>query len=140
VRRYLLDSAPLAAYINQPTLARALIGPWIAKREVATSIFVYGEVVEYLKSLTDFTLRQFQLRRLLVEVLPLFPTYAIMERYADIRRDLRPPFGPGLIGDMDTLIAATAIEQDLTLVTTDTDFERVRDLKLNLVSAADLRD
>lgn len=46
-------------------------------------------------------------------------TYAILERYADLRRQLRPPYGPGLIGDIDTLIAATALEHDLTLVTTD---------------------
>lgn len=51
-------------------------------------------------------------------------TYAILGRYADLRRQLRPPHGPGLIGDVDALIAATALEHDLTLVTTDTDFER----------------
>src|SRR5207249_99102 len=46
-------------------------------------------------------------------------------RYADLRRQMRPPRGPGLIGDIDTLIAATAIERKLTLVTADTDFQRV---------------
>jgi len=40
-----------------------------------------------------------------------------MELYADIRRQLRPPHGPKLIGDVDTLIAATAMRQDLTLIT-----------------------
>jgi predicted nucleic acid-binding protein len=34
----------------------------------------------------------------------------------------------GLIGDVDTLIAATAIEHGLTLVTTDNHFKRVPDL------------
>jgi predicted nucleic acid-binding protein len=36
---------------------------------------------------------------------------AALEQYADIRRKLRPPQGPGLIGDTDTLIAATALER-----------------------------
>ncbi len=48
-----------------------------------------------------------------------------MQRYADLRRQLRLPRGQGLIGDIDTLIAATALESDLTLVTTDGDFGRV---------------
>jgi predicted nucleic acid-binding protein len=47
---------------------------------------------------------------------------------------LRPPYGPGLIGDIDVLIAATAIEHDLTIVTTDGDFERVPNLKSMIVS------
>jgi predicted nucleic acid-binding protein len=38
-----------------------------------------------------------------------------------------------LIGDIDTLIAATALEYGLTLVTTDTDFERVPNLSLILL-------
>lgn len=134
MRRYLLDSGPLAAYLNGRPAAVQLISPWIDKREVATSILVYGEVIEYFKSLPRFPERRTELRRLLRVVYPYFPTYAILERYADIRRELRPPYGPGLIGDIDTLIAATAIERDLTIVTTDSDFERVPDLKSMLVS------
>ena len=34
------------------------------------------------------------------------------------------------VGDMDLLIAATALRHDLTLLTADRDFERVNDLKL----------
>jgi len=63
-----------------------------------------------------------------------FLTYSILERYAEIRRALRPPYGPGLIGDIDTLIAATALERNLTIVTTDSDYERVPDLKVQRVS------
>ena len=61
---------------------------------------------------------------------PYLVTYAIGEAYADIRRQLRTPHGPGLIGDADTLIAATALTLDLVLVTTDADFERVSGLRL----------
>jgi predicted nucleic acid-binding protein len=134
MRRYLLDSGPLAAYLNGRQAAVQLISPWIARHEVATSIVVYGEIVEYFKSLPDFPERRAELRQLLRAVYPYFPTYAILEHYADIRRGLRPPHGPGLIGDIDTLIAATAIERDLTIVTTDTDFERVPNLKSMIIS------
>jgi predicted nucleic acid-binding protein len=71
---------------------------------------------------------------LLGAIYPYFLTYAIMERYAEIRRTLRPPHGPGLIGDIDTLIAATALERNLTVVTTDSDYERVPDLKVRRIS------
>jgi predicted nucleic acid-binding protein len=134
MRQYLLDSAPLAAYLNGRQVAVDLISPWITRREAATSILVYGEITEYLKGLSHFSRRLTQLRRLLREVYPYFLTYAILDRYADIRRQLRPPHGPGLIGDIDTLIAATALERDLTVVTTDSDFERVPQLKVMLIT------
>ena len=38
------------------------------------------------------------------------------------------------IGDIDTLIAATALERDLTAVTTDSDLERVPQLKFMLIT------
>jgi predicted nucleic acid-binding protein len=41
-----------------------------------------------------------------------------------------PPRGTGLIGDIDTLIAATALERELTIVTADTDFEKVTNYRL----------
>ena len=56
-----------------------------------------------------------------------------MDRYADIRRQLRLPHGPGLIGDVDTLIAATALERGLMVVTTDSDFARVPDLQVMML-------
>ncbi len=71
--------------------------------------------------------------QLLNVVYPYSIDLAIMERYASLRRALRPPYGPGLIGDIDSLIAATAIEHGLTLVTMDGDFARVPGLDLLLV-------
>lgn len=103
----------------------SLITPWIARNEAATSILVYGEVIEHLKGQPDFTDRQQVLRILLQAVYPYFLTYPILEHYADIRRQMRRPYGLGLIGDVDTLIAATAIDRNLTVVTADRDFERV---------------
>ena len=67
--------------------------------------------------------------QLLNVVYPYSIDLAIMERHAS----LRPPYGPGLIGDIDSLIAATAIEHGMTLVTMDGDFARVPGLDLLLV-------
>ena len=133
MRRYLLDTTPLAAYLRGIASARDLIEPWIRRQEAATSILVFGEITEYNKSFPDVARRQEQLRQLLREVSPYIPTFEILERYADIRRQLRPPHGAGLIGDIDTLIAATALEHGLTVVTTDTDYERVPGLDLILL-------
>lgn len=130
---YLLDSSPLTAYIRGRLAAVELIDPWIVRREVVTTLISYGEVTEYNRSFTDAIQRQDELRRVLDQIAPLPLDYAIMERYADLRRRLRPPYGPDLIGDIDTLIAATALEHNLTLVTTDTDYQRVPDLKLELL-------
>lgn len=46
---------------------------------------------------------------------------------------MRAPHGPGLIGDVDTLIAATALERNLTVVTLDQDFTRVPGLRVQLL-------
>lgn len=139
MRRYLLDTTILTAGLFRRPAAVELLTLWITHREVATSILVYGEVVEYLRGLPDFPRRHGQLREFLAEVKPYFVTYPIVERYAIIRRQLRPPHGPGLVGDVDTLIAATALERNLTIVTADSDFQRIPDLKVLLVPKADIR-
>src|SRR5437588_12932553 len=115
MKRYLLETSLLAAYLQSRESAVRLIHPFIARHEVATSILVYAEVTEYVKGLPNAAARQHDLRQLLAEVYPYFLTYAILERYADLRRRLRPPQGNGLIGDLATLIAAAATERNLTL-------------------------
>jgi predicted nucleic acid-binding protein len=77
---------------------------------VATSILAYPEVVAYIKDFADAQRRYPQLRTLLGQVYPYFLTYPILERYTDLCRSLRKPHGKGLIGDIDTPIAATALE------------------------------
>ncbi len=138
MKRYLLDTNILGAGLFQRPSATAMLTPWITHREAATSILVYGELIEYIKGRQDFSRHQRDLRDLLREVTPYFLTYNIMEHYADIRRQLRPPHGPGLIGDVDTLIAATALERNLTLVTTDSDFERISELKVIVIPRGSL--
>ena len=139
MRRYLIDTTPLAAFLFNRPAAISLMSPWIRNHEATTSILVYGEIVEYLRNRPDYSRRRDQFRVFLRDIYPYFLTYPIMERYADIRRQLRPPHGPGLIGDVDTLIAATALERNLTLVTSDEDFQRVPSLKVTLISRTELR-
>jgi len=134
MKRYLLDTGPLGAYLQGRQPAVDLILPWIKRGEASTSVLAYGEVIEYIKSLQDFPTKYMILRGLLGAIYPYFLTYSILERYAEIRRTLRPPHGPGLIGDIDTLIAATALERNLTIVTTDSDYERVPGLKILRIS------
>lgn len=112
--------------------------PWLLAHEAATSILVYGEVVEYIKTRPNYPAHHRGLRALLGEIYPYFVTYPILERYADIRLALRKPFGPGLVGDVDTLIAATALEHRLTVVTTDHDFTRVPNLPVRLLDRTSL--
>ena len=139
MRRYLVDTTPLAALVtNRPAVA-SLITPWMRIHEVATSILVYGEVLEGLMGRPNFPQRHTELIRLLREIAAYFITHAIMQRYAALRRQLRSPYGPGLIGDIDSLIAATALEYDLTVVTADADFIRVADLRLLLLDRVTLQ-
>ena len=139
MRRYLLDTGPLGAYLQGRQAVVNLVAPWLRAQETATSVLAYAEVVEYIKGFPDFVSLHTQLRRLLSHIYPYFLTYHILERYADLRRSLRRPYGPGLIGDIDTLIAATALERHLTVVTIDTDFQRVPDLRGILLSRATLQ-
>ena len=119
MRRFLIDTAILGAGLFRRQSALQLLRPFITNREAATSILIYGELIEHIRGRVNFDQHRSDLRDLLREVTPYFLTYNILERYAEIRRQLRPPHGPGLIGDVDTLIAATALERNLTVVTTE---------------------
>lgn len=139
MRRYLLDTTPLTAYLFGRPAAVSRFDAWLANDEVATSILAYAEVVEYLRGHPDFPSRRRALRELLTGIYPYSLTYPILDRYSVIRRQLRPPQGPGLIGDIDTLIAATAIERNLTVVTCDSDYERVPDLRSIVIPREEFR-
>jgi len=89
VRAYLFDTPIMAALVNHRPSAGALVTPWIAAHEAATSVLVYGEVFEYIRPSQRF-LRHYQaLRSLLRVVHPLGLNLPILERYADIRLNLR---------------------------------------------------
>ena len=134
MKRYLLDTSLVAAFLHGRPQALTLIEPLVRDGQAVTSILVYGEVIEYLKGLPTFTTYKARLQKLFVlnQITPYPLTYSILERYADIRRTLRKQHKE--IGDIDTLIAATAVEHDLTLLTIDTDYGRVPNLKYKLVN------
>jgi len=131
--RYLLDTGVLNAFLRGRHGAVALVDPWLATGDVCTSILVYGEIVEFLQGLPppDFARREAELREVLRDIHPLPLSYPILRRYATLRRAMRPT--AGLIGNVDTLIAATALERGLTVVTIDNDFARVPGLALMLL-------
>jgi tRNA(fMet)-specific endonuclease VapC len=130
MKKYLLDTGPLAAFLLGRTRSRALIDPWIDSREAVTSIMVYGEVEEYIRQMANYAVLHAILVKQLEEIKPLTLTRQIMGIYADLRRQMRPPRGAGLLPDSDTAIAATALRYDLVLVTGDVrDFARVPGLK-----------
>jgi predicted nucleic acid-binding protein len=113
---YLLDSGPLSAYLLGYSKAVALVSPWIANREVATSDLAYAEVYELLQSFPDAHNQSMRLLSIVTGTINAFSLdFSIYRRYAEIRRHLRPR--NELIGDIDTLIAATAFEKGLTIVT-----------------------
>jgi tRNA(fMet)-specific endonuclease VapC len=131
VKRYLLDTSPLVALIKGRAGAERLIRPWIRAQEAATSVLAYGEAIEHFRTQPEYARNYAALRTLLRAVTPLRITYAVMERYADLRLHLRPQ--GGLIGDVDTLIAATALEHGLTVVTIDPDFDRLTPFGLSVM-------
>jgi tRNA(fMet)-specific endonuclease VapC len=133
----LLDTNVLSAYLLRRSGAVTIVDPFIRRHEAETSLLVYGEITEYFRGFPNAQQLQVQLRRLMLDIPPRPLTYAIVERYADIRRTLRPQ--GQLIGDIDTLVAATAIERQLTLITTDSDYMRVPGLLYQLVARTALR-
>lgn len=132
MRRYLLDSPIMTGYLKGRKVV-SLVEPWIEQNQAATSLLVYGEISEYNQSFPGYDRRQTELRALLRQVYPYGLSYLVLEQYAQLRRMLRPPHGPGLIGDIDTLIAATALVYELTVVTTDSDYTRVPQLQVMLL-------
>ncbi|MGH2530957.1 MAG: type II toxin-antitoxin system VapC family toxin [Thermomicrobiales bacterium] len=139
MRRYLLDTGPLAALLHERPAAVELMQPWLMRQEAATSILVYGEVVEYIRPLPSYWIHYQGLRNLMRAVNPYALSFSVLERYADLRLLMRRPHGTGLVGDIDTLIAATALERNLTVVTIDRAFLRVPDLRVILIDRSTLR-
>ena len=135
---YLLDTPLITAYLRGRPGTVSLLSPWMSAHEVGTSIVVYAESIEYLRNFSDPQKWQLALRSMLHQMRVYDLTYAILERYADLRRAMRPPYGPGLIGDIDTLIAATALVYDLTVVTLDSDYTRVPGLSVMHLSRSAL--
>jgi predicted nucleic acid-binding protein len=136
LRRYVLDTAIVVGLLRRRLWAVTLCTPWLRDDETATSGLVYAEASEYLRGFPNFEAHRRALRLLLRDVHPYVLTYETLDRYGEIRRSLRPL--NQMIGDVDTLIAATALERNLTVVTVDQDYYRVPGLSVRLLTRADL--
>jgi tRNA(fMet)-specific endonuclease VapC len=102
----------------------------LATEGLAISLITYGELFEGVHFSRDRQVALAGLRAFLrgKELLPL--TIDIMERFAMVRGELTRPVRQQ-IGDMDLLIAATALHHGLVLLTRNTrDFRLVPNLPL----------
>lgn len=102
-----------------------------APQGLAVSLITYDELYQGAYYARESTQALELLRDMLdgIELLPL--TTAIMERFAIVRGQLTRNQRQQ-IGDMDLLIAATALEHDLTLLTFNTrDFQLIPGVKLH---------
>lgn len=111
---YLIDTDRVASYLNGRSDAVELLSS-LRHDGLAISIITYGEIYDGIYASNDphGNERAFLLFLRRVEVLPL--TRTIMKRFAQIRGQLRRQ--GQIIGDPDILIAATALQYSLTLVT-----------------------
>ncbi len=126
---YLVDTDWVAEYLVNRAPAVTLLER-LAPEGLAISVMTYAEIYEGVLYGRDPRRAEAAFRAFLqaVRVLPL--TRPVLRRFAGIRGDLRRR--GQIIGDPDILIAATALQHDLVLVTRNRrDFERIPDLRLD---------
>jgi tRNA(fMet)-specific endonuclease VapC len=129
MRRYLLDTDWIVDVLNGQEKALHTVLE-LAPAGLVVSIITYGELYEGAAFAHDPEPALSGLRSFLKgkAILPL--TQPIMERFAQIRGSL-PRQIRQQIGDLDILIAATALEHNLTLLTRNRkDFQQIPHLKL----------
>lgn len=125
---YLVDTDWLADYLVGREPAVQLLEQ-LAPAGLSISLMTLGEIYEGVYYGRDPRRAEQIFRAFLrgVNTVPL--GYRVMQRFARIRGDLRRR--GQLIGDPDLLIAATALQHGLTLVTRNLrDFERVPGLQI----------
>ncbi len=124
---YLIDSDRTIDWLKGSRDAVAFLGA--LQGPLYLSLISLGEIYEGIYASTQPDGDEAVFLAFLRQVELLQVSRPIMQRFAEVRSDLRRA---GLrIGDMDLLIAATALHHNLTLVTRNVrDFEKVRGLRL----------
>jgi tRNA(fMet)-specific endonuclease VapC len=114
--KYLLDTDWAVDYLTGRPPAVSLVNT-LLRDGVALSIVSYAEILEGILGSHDPRAARQGFRRLLraLKVLPV--TRPIAERYAAMRADLRAQRKPVDPRALDLLIAATAVQHKLILVT-----------------------
>lgn len=126
--KYLVDSDYVADYLGAHSPAVQLLSSF-AKDDLAISLITYGEIYEGIHFGRDPLKTTDVYQRFLRSVVILPLTQPIMQQFARIRGELRRT--GKIIGDFDILIASTAIQHHLTLLTRNTrDYQRIPVLKL----------
>jgi len=126
--KYLVDSDYVADYLGAHSHAIQLLSSF-AKDDLSISLITYGEIYEGIYFGRDPQKTTDVFQRFLRSVVILPPTQLVMRHFARIRGELRRT--GKIIGDFDILIAATAIQHNLTLVTRNVkDYQRIPNLKL----------
>jgi tRNA(fMet)-specific endonuclease VapC len=126
---YLVDSDWVAEYLKGRATAVNLLDS-LFEEDLAISIITFGEIYEGIYYGTDPQNNELVFRSFLRGVRVLGINRTIARRFALIRGKLRAE--GHIIPQPDILIAATALQYDLTLLTRNVrDFERIPDLKLH---------
>ena len=138
---YLLDTNHCSRIIfGDPTLIQQL--QLHSEADVATSVIVLGELF-YMVAKSERTAANMQQVRAFLNTIDLYPiNLTIAEIYGSLKGKLVTTFGPKDkkqrrnfnpqnlgVGDNDLWIAATAIQYNLTVVSADSDFQRIQQVE-----------
>ena len=128
---YLLDTTAFSALVKEHPLAKARLSTLEAPHRVVICTVVRGEVL-YGLELMAHGRKKLGLERKINDLLSTLPCVPIPEEaanyYARIKRGTERR--GSRLDENDLWIAATSISLGAVLVTADSDFERVRGLKL----------
>ena len=128
---YLLDTTAFSALVKEHPLAKARLAALEATHRVVICTVVRGEVLYGLELMPQGR-RKLDLERKINDLLSILPCVPIPEEaaneYARIKRATERR--GSRLDENDLWIAATSLSLGAILVTTDSDFRRVRGLKL----------
>ncbi len=131
---YLVDSDWVIDHLDQVPEATQLLAR-LAEQPIYVSIITYMEVFQGSLRAADPNNALANLRAFVEEVPILFITLAVAERCANLREELLRQGKRPNRRAFDLLIAATALENDLTLVTRNVrDYKDIPSLRLESAS------